>query len=235
MAPHLATPQAAGGWHRWRAPAESGHRLLQSDGINKCLAGAETPDQRQEWLTDLSSIVDMSSETILPAETEVSGTKPDAKQLLTEETDASTAASILLIDDTPSLLNLYAMELSHGGYRVHTAPGGKNGMTLMKAKEYDLVLCDINMPIMAGDEMAKEFRTWEATNRPTGVKQPIFALSAYGLDAEMRLRCETAGMNGMLQKPLPGGAVKDVLQAVRQRRDGSEEPEEAPSWNFHLF
>ena len=108
---------------------------------------------------------------------------------------------------------------------------------MMQQKGYDLVLCDINMPGMAGDELTKTFRDWEATKTPTRKEQPIVALSAYGLDARMRLRCEAAGMSGIVQKPMPQGAVNEILRAIEERHDRSQvfNVSMGPYRKIHLF
>lgn len=61
-------------------------------------------------------------------------------------------ATVLLIDDDPSLLKITGKQLEHWGYRVLTASDGEHGVTLAKDQHPDAILLDFNMPVMTGPE-----------------------------------------------------------------------------------
>jgi len=127
------------------------------------------------------------------------------------ETTAAAQQSILLIDDNPSLLQVHAAELTHAGYTVTTALGGIQGLEFLKLKSYSLVLVDIKMPALNGDELVSAFRHWENHNRPDTQRQTFYALSAYTDDPNVQKRCEIVGMQGVVTKPLVIESIVGLL------------------------
>ena len=127
------------------------------------------------------------------------------------EPTAAAQQSILLIDDNFSLLHVHAAELTHAGYTVTTALGGIQGLEFLKLNSYSLVLVDIKMPALNGDELVSAFRHWENHNRPATQHQTIYALSAYTHDHNMQKKCEIVGMEGVITKPLVIGAITELL------------------------
>jgi two-component system response regulator (stage 0 sporulation protein F) len=61
-------------------------------------------------------------------------------------------AKILIVEDEQHQRELYAMELQDEGYEVEQASNGKEGVDMVKANKYDLVIMDIRMPEMDGIE-----------------------------------------------------------------------------------
>jgi two-component system NtrC family sensor kinase len=60
--------------------------------------------------------------------------------------------SILIIDDDTSILDLFATLLTDYGYDVKTARNGLEGLKMIESAQYDLIISDINMPVMDGIE-----------------------------------------------------------------------------------
>ena len=58
--------------------------------------------------------------------------------------------TILVVDDDHEILDLTSAVLRDGGYRVHTASGGREGIRTARAERPDLILLDINMGDMDG-------------------------------------------------------------------------------------
>ena len=123
---------------------------------------------------------------------------------------------VLLIDDTKVLLDLTTQVLQLMDFDVTSAYGGKQGLEALKAKHFDIVLCDYQMTHMNGVELTKHFREWEAINRP-GNRQMIYGLTAYP-STEVRGKCEQAGMQGVLTKPLE---IDSIMQLVREESSQS--------------
>lgn len=67
-------------------------------------------------------------------------------------------AKILIVDDSPALLELYEFTLSSEGHKVETAKDGVEGMEKVKKFKPDLVLLDILMPNKDGFEVLKEMQ-----------------------------------------------------------------------------
>ena len=134
------------------------------------------------------------------------------------EPTAAAQQSILLIDDNPSLLQVHAAELTHAGYTVTTALGGIQGLEFLKLKSYSLVLVDIKMPALNGDELVAAFRHWENHNRPDTQHQTIYALSAYTHDHDVQDKCKVVGMEGVLAKPL---LIEVIIELLLQAAQGA--------------
>jgi len=122
--------------------------------------------------------------------------------------------TILLIDDNLSLLDLHAAELTSLGYKVATALGGTQGLASLKMKPYSLVLIDIKMPVINGDEVVAAFRHWEGNNR-TGKPQMIYALSAYTSE-DVQKRCAHVGMAGVVSKPIRIGIILELINTAME-------------------
>ena len=64
--------------------------------------------------------------------------------------------TILAIDDDTSILGLFANILTDYGYEVKTATNGLEGLKMIESAQYDLIISDINMPVMDGIEFYRE-------------------------------------------------------------------------------
>lgn len=65
---------------------------------------------------------------------------------------------ILIIEDDTPIRDLYALKLTHAGYEVRTAADGKHGLTSAEDFSPDLILLDLRMPVMSGEEMLLRLR-----------------------------------------------------------------------------
>ncbi|MCI9458102.1 MAG: response regulator [Oscillospiraceae bacterium] len=134
-----------------------------------------------------------------------------------EITDAAGAAEddfkglrILLVEDNEINLEIETEILKELDFSVDTAVNGKLAMEKIAGSapgEYDLVLMDIQMPVMDGWQAAREIRQ---LNNPV----PIIALSANVFESDVRKSMES-GMNAHLPKPLD---VEQLLETIRKVR-----------------
>ena len=76
-------------------------------------------------------------------------------------------AHILIVEDEPAIREMYRFKLTKEGFVVHTAENGKLGLELCQDKRPDLILLDLRMPVMSGNEMLAQLRQtdWGATIR----------------------------------------------------------------------
>ena len=65
---------------------------------------------------------------------------------------------IAVIEDEPNICEMYRMKLASHGYNVKTALDGKEGLALAEDFLPDLILLDLKMPVMSGDEMLEQLR-----------------------------------------------------------------------------
>ncbi len=65
---------------------------------------------------------------------------------------------IVVVEDEPAICNMYKMKLESTGFDVAVAFDGKEGLEVIKKHQPALVLLDIKMPVMSGDEMLEKLR-----------------------------------------------------------------------------
>jgi PAS domain S-box-containing protein len=137
-----------------------------------------------------------------------------ARPGLPEAASGSGTALVLVVEDNPDM-NDYIVAALRPHYRVTSAHDGRDGLEKALALRPDLVLSDVMMPRMSGDEMAQELRQ----HMPD---LPIVMLTAKA-DDELRVRMLRAGVQDYLNKPF----VLDELLArvgslIATRRSASE-------------
>src|SRR3954462_2294227 len=66
--------------------------------------------------------------------------------------------TILIVEDEPAIRQMYAFKLHHIGYEVIEASDGMEGLERAEAAKPDLILLDLLMPTMGGDEMLEKMR-----------------------------------------------------------------------------
>jgi len=111
---------------------------------------------------------------------------------------AEDSLSILLAEDHPVNRKLAARLLEKRGHEVSVAQTGQEAVTAVKAQSFDLILMDIQMPVMDGMAATKAIREMEAD---TDSRTPIVAMTAHAMKGD-RERCLQAGMDGYVAKPL---------------------------------
>lgn len=102
--------------------------------------------------------------------------------------------SVLLVDDSEINRLLLNRILSNHKMIVTQADNGEDAIAKARSADYDVILMDVQMPIMDG-------RTATQTLRSSGYKKPIIALTAHAMK-EDRDRCLEAGCNDYLTKPV---------------------------------
>ncbi len=101
---------------------------------------------------------------------------------------------ILLVEDSPDNQALISIFLNRAGARVDIASDGQQGVNMALAGEYELILMDVQMPIMDGFGAVKELRS-------KNYQKPIVALTAHAMKEE-RDRCLGAGFSDFISKPV---------------------------------
>lgn len=104
-------------------------------------------------------------------------------------------ASILAVDDSASIRQAIKIALSSAGYAVSEASNGAEGLQKAESGGYDLIITDLNMPVMDGLTMIQELRK---RGRVVGV--PIVFLSTESDDG-IKAQAKAAGATGWMTKP----------------------------------
>ncbi len=66
---------------------------------------------------------------------------------------------IAVVEDDPAIREMYCFKFGASGYEVRSANNGEEGLKLCQEFKPDLILLDIRMPVMSGDEMLEKLRT----------------------------------------------------------------------------
>jgi two-component system, chemotaxis family, chemotaxis protein CheY len=117
-------------------------------------------------------------------------------------------AKILTVDDSASIRLTTRVTLSNAGYALTEAVDGLDGLSKLKAGEYDLVVTDLNMPNMDGLTMIRELRKLPAH---TGV--PVIFLTTES-DGELKAQAKAAGATGWLTKPFDPESLVKIARKV---------------------
>ncbi|MDG6095019.1 response regulator [Acetobacter sp. AN02] len=126
------------------------------------------------------------------------------------------ALHILVVDDNTVNQKVVCKTLSAEGFSWRTADNGEDALDCLDEEEFDLVLMDVNMPVMNGIEATKLYRFSEIA--VSGQRLPIVALTADSTD-ESHERCRNAGMNAVLVKPLQAETLtKTILSLIPDAR-----------------
>ncbi|MCC6148572.1 MAG: response regulator [Anaerolineaceae bacterium] len=104
---------------------------------------------------------------------------------------------ILLVEDNEINSKVIINLLEKYGHHVELAENGHKAVEAVRSSSYDLVLMDIQMPVMDGYEATQKIRALEEDGR----QLPIFAMTAHVASDDIE-RCKAAGMNGYLSKPV---------------------------------
>ncbi len=114
------------------------------------------------------------------------------------------AKVILIVEDVPINLKLVGDLLKRIGYITIEATDGKQGVELARAKKPDLILMDIQMPVMDGLEATRILKA-DATTKNI----PVLALTSYAMEGDKE-RILKAGCDGYLTKPI------DIQEFVKE-------------------
>jgi len=129
-----------------------------------------------------------------------------------------TTPRILVVDDTPDNQNLAKRILEIGGYLVDVASGGREGVDAACGNVYDLILMDIQMPVLDGFDATRAIRSWEKENNAE--RTPIVAVTAHALKW-YKEKCLENDMDDYVTKPLTKKALLDMVRKW-VNREGAE-------------
>jgi PAS domain S-box-containing protein len=111
--------------------------------------------------------------------------------------------SILVVDDAPDIRSLISFLLKRVGAKVDFAENGLEGYRMALSKCYDMVLMDIQMPLMDGYTATMKLRE-------QGYRRPIIALTAHAM-TESRKKCLSVGCTGHLPKPINPSQLMGIV------------------------
>ena len=117
---------------------------------------------------------------------------------------------ILLAEDNVVNQEIAVTLLTKRGHSVVVANDGQQALSTLDKEVFDLVLMDVQMPVMGGLEASTAIRKRE---RNTGRHIPIIAMTAHAMKGD-REKCLGAGMDGYISKPISVKALMQAIEAV---------------------
>ena len=154
-------------------------------------------------------------------------------EALSATREASAAASghwvfpghrVLVVDDGEENRELVSLVLSEVGLEVEGAENGRVGVDMASTGRFDVVLMDMQMPVMDGYAAASLLRS-------EGFEKPIIALTAHAMKGSER-ECLDAGCSGLLTKPVD---IDVLIETLAELLGGERKPGEAPARRGELI
>jgi len=103
--------------------------------------------------------------------------------------------------------------LKKRGHLVTTANDGYEGLNAASREDFDVVLMDVQMPVMNGWEASAAIR---AREQESGTHVPIIAMTAHALQEDID-RCRVMGMDGYVSKPFQMETLLEELRRVQKK------------------
>ena len=112
---------------------------------------------------------------------------------------------ILVVDDEESIRVILKKILEQGDYMVEVACNGEEAMETLKSGHFDMLISDINMPVMDGVELLGKAKA-------TSPKMPVIFITAYGKD-KVIIEAMKVGLIDYIEKPFK---MDHVLKIVKE-------------------
>ncbi len=122
--------------------------------------------------------------------------------------------SILVVDDNLVNQKVAELILRKMNFVCDFANNGEEAYLKYKEKEYDIVLMDIQMPVLDGIDSMRKIRDWEA-EKTSGKKASIFAITAGNQLGDEIVRYKDLGFDGFIGKPLHEKKLFEVISKFK--------------------
>lgn len=116
--------------------------------------------------------------------------------------------TVLTVDDSKAIRDMITFTLEPLGYRVIGAADGSEGMTRLRQEPVNLVITDLNMPVMNGIDFIKALR-----KTPSGAGVPVVMLTTE-TKPELREAGKAAGATGWINKPFDSNTLVAVARKL---------------------
>ena len=125
--------------------------------------------------------------------------------------------NILLVEDEPKIADTLKLGLSEHGYEVAVAYNGQAGLKLFENKSYNLIILDINIPLINGYELCKLIRQ-------TNTHVPVIMLTAFS-SIEDKIEGYDSGVDDYIVKPFEFKELSMKIRVLLKRTSGQVVPE----------
>jgi CheY-like chemotaxis protein/HPt (histidine-containing phosphotransfer) domain-containing protein len=131
----------------------------------------------------------------------------------------SQSLKVLVAEDNAVNRKLASSILQRAGHHAILVTNGREAVTAFEREQFDVVLMDVQMPVMGGFEATRLIRGLESGS---GKRTPIIAVTAHAMKGD-REACYAAGMDGFAPKPIQSAKLLEMLERL-----GSESPLREP-------
>jgi DNA-binding NtrC family response regulator len=121
-----------------------------------------------------------------------------------------TRRNILVIDDEEDMLDSLKLNLTQSGYECSTARTGQEGILLFENGDFDLVLCDLQLPDMSGTDVTSKLRE-------TRESIEVIIISGYG-SVVNAVAATKAGAFHFVEKPFEFDALQVLIERALERK-----------------
>ena len=150
-------------------------------------------------------------------ETDIFLSKEEAREMLREQLQQFVGKRILVVEDNKMNQLVATAMLKESGFSADTADNGEIAVQMVEQNYYDLVLMDMQMPVMDGIAATRTIRA-----NPDFEHMPIIAMTANVLQGDRNL-CLNAGMNDFIGKPIELNQLWEILLKWFQHSEQSSE------------
>jgi two-component system, chemotaxis family, chemotaxis protein CheY len=116
--------------------------------------------------------------------------------------------TVLVVDDSTSIRQMVSFTMKEAGFEVIEGSNGQEGMSRAQGKSVNLVITDLNMPVMDGMTMIRQLRA-----KPEFKYTPILMLTTES-QQEKKMEGKAAGATGWIVKPFNPQQLLDVVSKV---------------------
>ena len=148
---------------------------------------------------------------------------PEATGVVEIRECAKPTLDVLLAEDNPVNQTVAVRLLKKQGHRVVVAGNGREAVELSANRYFDIVLMDVQMPILDGFQATLEIRKRE---RETKDHIPIIAMTAHAMKGD-RERCLQSGMDGYVSKPVRSADLLAAIEATMARARRAAPPSQS--------
>lgn len=173
---------------------------------------AETPKDQLKIFSGYISKPIKSEQLLqmIKGDGETSGTKQSGGSRIDNTLGKRLPARCLVVDDNEVNQKVSLRMLKQMGYTAELATNGLIAVQMMEKEPFDIVLMDVQMPVMDGFEATKKIREMENSGA-TLQRSAIIAMTARALQGD-REKCLASGMDDYLAKPVRSEALQEVME-----------------------
>lgn len=188
-----------------------GHTLTMNERHTLRIAACLQKPAKSSMLLD--SMIGALGRGAPAAARQAASTIAGLPQLEDDHTPVTRSLSLLVVDDSPTNLEVASIQLENMGHRVQTAEHGKVALQLLIQNDYDAVFMDCQMPEMDGYETTAEIRRGTQPVRQRDIY--IIAMTANAMQGD-REKCLESGMDDYVSKPVQVRPLKAALVRAQE-------------------